>query len=253
MRTIIMALAVLLTMISCGDNNAEVVANAVSAICSNVVGPEAIHWDLENGIPRTEFPNGVTPTVSNIGGVFSHSQWPLLGFNYPVGWTPEELSGVYTVGVNLYRNDNQAIWRQIAYPTATNATVVSVREFELDAIEGFFNLPNITANDFICERDDVVTTVPGINIAYSNRMFRKGGFTGMVISSLTFGSSIPSPQANVKVAVAPTNEFPTQVFETFLAIEFQFLIRDPDSPLSDRDGDGTPDVYDAEPDNPLAW
>jgi hypothetical protein len=75
--------------------------------------------------------------------------------------------------------------------------------------------------------------------------------TALVIVSLTAGDNFPSSQANVKVSVAPTNEFNDRVWDTFLAIEWQLLFGNPDTLYDgDRDNDGTPDIYDNFPDDP---
>jgi len=52
----------------CGEDDVLGVANAASTICSNVNGAEAIHWDLEHGIPRTDLSGGIPPNVDVIGG-----------------------------------------------------------------------------------------------------------------------------------------------------------------------------------------
>src|ERR1041384_4045158 len=67
-----------------GNNN----ANATSQICNQVKGTEAVYWDLMNGIPRTDIPGGL-PTISTVGGTYSHPSYPLLTFIYPPGYTPQ--------------------------------------------------------------------------------------------------------------------------------------------------------------------
>src|ERR1700761_8042182 len=67
------------------NNNA---IDATSHICGQVTGVEAIYWDLMNGIPRTDLPNGL-PTVTNPGGTYIHPSFPLLTFIYPSGYTPQ--------------------------------------------------------------------------------------------------------------------------------------------------------------------
>ncbi|MEZ5008435.1 MAG: hypothetical protein R2753_09845 [Chitinophagales bacterium] len=240
----------MITITSCGNDEVNQIANAKSNICSNVTGSEAIYWDLENGIARTDLPGGIPPQVDNIGGTFSHQDFPLLGFNYPVGWTPEQLRGNGTVGVNLMRTSGgQGIWRYVGYSVGNSATARQVRDAEINAFMSFFGLG--TSYDMVCSNANISTVASGINISVDNIMLRAGGMTGVVIVSVTFGSSIPIPQANVKVAVAPTNEFSDQIWDTFLAVEWQLLFGNPDTLYDgDSDNDGTPDIYDNFPNDP---
>lgn len=47
-----------------------------------------------------------------IGPTYTHPSAPLLGFFQHPGWTPTTIDGgIHNVGVNLIRDDNQAIWR----------------------------------------------------------------------------------------------------------------------------------------------
>jgi hypothetical protein len=64
-----------LSLASCGGDDStgpNQVRSATSQLCSNVVGAQAIFWDMSNGIIRTDLPGGVPPTVSIIGGNFFH-------------------------------------------------------------------------------------------------------------------------------------------------------------------------------------
>ncbi|MCP4123895.1 MAG: hypothetical protein GY751_19275 [Bacteroidetes bacterium] len=246
-RIIVPFLLICIIFQGCSEDDAFDVANAVSDICNNVTGAEAIHWDLENGIPRTDLPGGIPPNVDVIGGVYSHPVYPLLGFNYPPGWTPETINTSSAEGVNLIRNDNKAVWRWGGYFVQSGVTALQVRDFEVSSLLEFFNLG--TAFETVCVNSSNTTVAVGINISTSNILLRAGGSTALVASSITYGSSILTPKANVKVAVAPTTEFPTRVFDTFLAIEFQLLIGNSGTD-DDRDNDGTPDVYDNFPDDP---
>lgn len=249
-KSIFLLSIVVTLMTSCGEEEViDPVFTAKSEICNQIIGAEGLYWDLENGVIRTDLPGGVPPQVDNIGGTFSHTDWPLLGFNYPAGWTPEQISGQGTIGVNVYRNDNKGIWRSLAYSAASNATPRQIRDFEVNGVLDFFNLGNNF--ETVCDLTQTTSPVSGINITYDNIMLRSGSMTAVVISSLTYGSSILQPQANVKVAVAPTSEFSAEVFDTFLAIEWQLLFGNPDTLYDgDSDNDGTPDVYDNYPNDP---
>ncbi len=246
---LIVSIAFLLT--NCGkENNFQAqLASLSSNICDDISGAQSIYWDLSNGVIRTDLPGGIPPTVNNIGGVFSHDDFPLLGFSYPEGWTPEQLSGNGTVGVNLFRNNNQGIWRSVAFSNTNGASLRQIRDAEISAFMNYFGLG--TTYDIVCDNMQTNTIISGINVSTDNLLLQAGNMTAIVITSLTYGSAIPISQANVKVAVAPTNEFNEQVWETFLAIEWQFLFKNPDSLNDgDSDDDGTPDAYDNFPFDP---
>lgn len=249
--SLILFICIALLISSCGkeDLAKNQLANATSNICSGISGAQSIYWDISNGIIRTDLPGYVPPSVSNIGGTFSHTNWPLLGFNYPEGWTPEQLDGNGTIGVNLYRNNNQGIWRSVAFSNTNNLSVRQIRDAEINAFMNYFNLG--INYDKVCDKVQTVAVTEGINVSYDNILLQAGNMTALVICSVTFGNYIPIPQVNVKVAVAPTNEFNEQVWETFLAIEWQFLFKNPDTLYDgDSDDDGTPDAYDNFPNDP---
>src|ERR1043166_5719569 len=95
------------------SDNGNNPANLTSQICNQVTGTEAVYWDLMNGIPRTDIPGGL-PTISSVGGTYSHPSYPLLTFIYPPGYVPQTDPNQGYIGVNLYRNDNRSIWRYTA-------------------------------------------------------------------------------------------------------------------------------------------
>jgi len=136
----------------------------------------------------------------------------------------------------------------MGYFVQSGTTAQQVRDFEVSSLLDFFNLG--TAFETVCTNASIVTTVPGINVSYSNILLRVGGSIALVSTSVTFVSSIPTPKANVKVSVSPTTEFPSRVFDTFLAIEFQLLIGNSTGSDDDFDNDGVPDVFDNFPEDP---
>src|ERR1043165_8183184 len=118
-----------------GDNNNP--ANLTSQICAQVTGTEAVYWDLMNGIPRTDIPGGL-PTISSVGGTYSHPSYPLLTFIYPPGYVPQTDPNQGYIGVNLYRSDNRSIWRYTAVFLSGNYSPQTVVASEITGLRTFF-------------------------------------------------------------------------------------------------------------------
>ena len=218
---------------------------AVSNLCGNVVGMEAIIWDMYNGIPRTD---NVLPPPFPVGPSFTHRGAPLLGFHHPVGWTPTEINGgIHNIGVNLIRDDNQAIYRSQQVNAPGNFTAAGVRDTEIQEIRNWLGLQGAQLQ-VVCSNDAQGAVGGGFVASASNIMFRIGSHTAIVVAN-----TIPlgiSTSITVKVVVAPTAEFPARALDTFIAIDWQMNLGE-NANLFDRDGDGWRDGVDAEPDNPF--
>lgn len=238
----------------CGDDPAVVPgvagggpATATSTLCEGITGGEAILWDLYNGVPRTD--NGLPPAIPSPNQPYGHPSFPALGFFYPTGWTPETIDGgIHDLGVNLLRNDGTAIWRQHTTTVAGTVAARDVRDNELGALMAFFGL-NGQAVTAICTNEGTFDAGGGIPVSVSNGLFRVGGQTAVVVSSVTSFSGTGSSAVRRQVVSAPTAEFSARAMDTFLAIDFQMIVGDSRN-LFDRDGDGWRDGVDEFPDDP---
>lgn len=242
-----------LCLFSCNRTQIDPSANAVSQICTDIVGPEAIYWDVRNSVPRGDLPGGV-PTIKNLGGQFTHPGFPLLGFTYPTGWAPETLtdpSGT-TVGVNLLRQDNQAIYRWVSYQAANFVSVEDVLTFEINGMLDFFGNPGTIQR--VCINQATDNSLGNIVRSAASRLIRAGNLSAIVNVNLTYVDGLPTTFINVQITAGPTAEFNTLIVDTFLPIDWQMLINPSDSSVfDDSDGDGVNDVYDRFPQDPSRW
>ena len=250
-RTILRCAGVVLlswTLVACGDSGAQSAANATSTICPDVRGAEAILWDLYNGIPRVDT-SVLPPDIPPVGGSYSHPAFPLLGFIYPPGWAPQTIAGgIGQVGVNLIRQDNQAIWREESLTVNGVPGVQTVRDTEFQSLLAFLG-QQAGQVQTVCENAGQTDAGGGIIVSFSNIMIRVGNSTAVINASVTPFPGLPNSSVRVKVVASPTAEFPDRAIDTFLAIDWQMLIGD-SSNLFDRDGDGWRDRVDEFPDDP---
>jgi hypothetical protein len=233
----------------CGDSGSnQSAASATSNLCPNVTGTEAILWDLYNGVIRTDV-SVLPPPVPAPGGSYSNPVFPLLGFIYPDGWAPTTTSGGFQqVGVNLIRQDQQAIWRQDTQVINGVIPARDLRNIEIDQLLAFLGQPEAQAQT-VCVNEGSGDAGGGIIVWFSNIMLRVGNHTAVIAASVTPLPGLPTSSVRSKVLASPTAEFPTRAIDTFLAIDWQMLIGD-SSNLFDRDGDGWLDGVDEFPDDP---
>lgn len=234
---------------SCGGNgNDQSAASATSNLCPNVGGTEAILWDLYNGIIRTDV-SVLPPPFPTGGGSYTHPAFPLLGFIYPGGWTPETTSGGFQqVGVNLIRQDQQAIWREDAQVLGGAPSAHELRDFEIQTLLQFLGEAG-TQPEVVCINEGSGDAGGGIIVSFSNVMIRFGNHSAVITASVTPLPGLPNSNVRSKVVASPTAEFPSRAIDTFLAIDWQMLLGD-NSNLFDRDGDGWRDGVDEFPDDP---
>lgn len=229
-----------------GDTNNNL-NNFTSQICNGITGPTAIYWDYANGIPA---PLTQIPILKNTSGQFIHSQLPYIGFPMPQGFTAIEVNNpqTQTLGVNVIRNDNAVVWRYV--PTSNFPANSSVNDIIATEINSMFSFYGFNGNfDVLCSETKSVNQTGNIITTFSGRLIRFGNFTGLVWINVTQVQGLANFFVSTSVSSGPTNEYNNLVMETFLPLSFQLLVTDRDN-LSDRDGDGTPDIYDREPDNP---
>jgi len=183
-----------------------------------------------------------------------------LSFVYGVNWNPTEIAENFSasngfigsrVGVNLMRQDSQALWRYLYQGPLSNITGRDLRDAEMAKWLAFFGLQN-AAQEILCTNEGTNPGTAGAVSTYSNIMFRAGAMTFVFANSATLipGSTMSSGLS--KVAIAPTIEFQDRALDTFLAIDWQLLIGD-NKNLVDSDGDGYRDGVDNFPNDPTRW
>ena len=237
----------LLASCSSDNNNDENPTNATSKICNNVTGPTAVYWDYSNGLatPLTQ-----APLLKNTNGQFIHSQLPYIGFPMPQGYTATEVNipQTQTLGVNVIRNDNAVVWRYV--PTSTFPANFSANDIIATEINSMFNFYGFNANfEVLCSETKSVNQTGNVITTFNGRLIRFGNFTGLVWIIVTQIEGLASFFVTSSVSSGPTNEYNNLVMDIFLPLSFQLYVNDRGT-LSDRDGDGVPDIYDREPDNP---
>ncbi len=218
-------------------------AGATSQFCSNISGPLAIEYDVQSGGITTALTT--VPVVATIGGSFTHPDFPLLSFIYPTGWTPETIQGPQTVGVNLVRDDQQAIWRWVSAQIANGMSTRMVLDLEVEQMRQFLGATG--SAETICITEGGGATVPGVNNQSSSTVVRWDSFTAIIAVSATFVDGLPAGAGVVVAAGGPTAEIDALIFNTFLPIHFQLLVG---NGLKDSDGDGVYDSNDNFPSDP---
>lgn len=230
-------------------------AQAFSTICPELTGNLAILWDVYNGVTRTD---DVLPPAVPSGPTFVHPHDATLAFSHPTGWTPEVIGdGLYSTGVDLMRDDEAALWRQVQTIAQTTPRAEHVRDLELDALLTHLGLEGGPIES-LC--DNTITGEAGDDLRFSSStlIFRAGEHTAVVHATVIpfpftdgpFGG-LGTASVRVKVCLAPTAEFDTRALDTFLAIDWQLRTSD-DATIFDRDGDGWHDAVDAAPADPDA-
>lgn len=249
LRRVQSALALLLC-IGCGGGEEETPVGAAperqSSLCADLSGNEGLAWDIYNGTVVAD--PSLPPPFPVGGGTYSHSTLPLLGFSFPGGWAAFEDPTVGVVGVDLIRDDERAAWRYRAGTVNGFAQADSVLGGELEGLAGFVGAV-VGQTNFVCTSSSTAQPALGISTEFSGAFVRMAEATALVTVSVTRVDGLPTSQVFVRSMVAPTGEFSARAYDTFLAIDWQFLAGNT-SNLRDRDGDGWPDGIDTFPDDP---
>ena len=232
----------------CSDNSTNSTANLQSEICGNVRGGEAVFWDIMNGVPRGDIPGGV-PTIKNPGGTYIHPTIPLLGFQYPAGYTPQTDFTQNAIGVNVIRNDNGSIWRQTQIAVLNPVRARDVLATEINTLLAFFggnanNIQVVCSNEGTRPSDQLA---PGFVVDFANRFIRFNGVSAVITASVTFTPSGLNSIVIQKMA-SPTDQFENEILNTYLPISWQLLFTNGGE--RDSDGDGVPDNRDLCPNTP---
>lgn len=250
MKKIFSILALFLTITSC-NNDEEIVPDLSNRTALNggvIRGAAGLYWDLSTGIPRTDLPGFMPPSVRQAGGSFLHRDWPSLSFEYPAGYRAVEIRGPQTAGVDLIRQDNQVIWRWLTTTTNGFPSARQLRQQEVGRMLQFYGLNNNNLELVDLDEKEAVLA-PGIVARRSISMVRSGQITALVSAEVTHVQGLPTSSVTYRISSGPTDEYDQLVFDTFLAIEFQMLYASGGG-MIDSDGDGVADPYDREPNNP---
>ncbi len=234
-----------------GNNNSEILNNYVTQCndgVTTITGAKAAYWDNAKGIP---LPLTQVPLLDNIQGQFIHPQYPALGFPMPQGYNSipifDQTSG--TIGVDVRRNDNAAIWTYV--PTTSFTGNFTITDAVTIAVNKMFADMGYNGNDFEVECSE---TIPvnlggGVSRIYSARLINFGNFTGQTYAILTTVQGLGGiTYVSIATSAGLTNEYNSLVRDIFLPLNFQLLVNDGGE--LDSDLDGTPDVDDAAPNNP---
>ncbi len=223
------------------NNDPNDLRNFTSQICENITGPTAAFWDSSHGLP---LPLTSIPTLSNPGQQFIHSQYPALGFTMPQGYTAsEDQNGL---GVNVIRNDNQAVWRYV--PGLTGSGEIAILDIVAAEINQLFTFYNFTGDfEVVCTQNTISNQGTFIKNT-SSRLLRFNGITALVGVNTHFDASLGLTFASITTTTGPTIEYDNLVMEVFLPISWQLLIIDDN--VRDSDLDGTPDNQDNFPFDP---
>lgn len=252
-------LAIIILLASCsknddnGDNNNQLGLANFQTTCTNgngnsqITGPTGAYWEYAKGnnIPLNRLPILKNPQLTN----YSHSNrlLPPLVIVPPVDYQASDYinNSTQAHGMQIIRNDGFAVWRYV--PTSDyqlNSNPDFILETEIKTVTNAFGFNGEPTT--ICD-ETKVTQIPGLTIVFRARLIEFGN-----IRALIWINALPSSFSTIvssSVSAGLSNEFDTLVTDIFLPLSYQLLINDNGS-LSDRDGDGTPDIYDSEPDNP---
>lgn len=217
----------------------------ISAICPEISGARAIYWD---GAHNRATPLSQIPTLSNPGQQFIHPQYPALGFTMPQGYTAQEITDSQTgaIGVNVFRNDNNVVWRYI--PSASFPGQVPINDivaFEVNQIKSFYEVTSTEVK--ICE-EQATSFEFGFETNFASRLLVFDNVTAQLIIQTHYMQNLNRTFVSVTLASGPSTEFGALVMDTFLPIHWQLMVISDD--VRDSDLDGTPDNQDAAPFNP---
>lgn len=217
-----------------------------SELCDEVRGMEALAWDYYNGVIVLD--PSLPPPIP-VGGTYSHTDFPLLGFSYPADWTPTELRDVGVMGVNLIRDDDRAIYRYATVFMQGAPTVEQVVDLEVQAVRDYMALTG--EGGVVCRNRVTAETSPGTNIIadVNNVLVRIEDQSLILNASVTTVPGVPQRSIMVRLVSARTAEFPERLYDTFIAIDWQMLLGG-GGDERDRDGDGYWDNLDNFPDDP---
>lgn len=243
-------------LVSCGTNLASPVpgpsselqptfpsasANATSFLCDNTQGIEALYWDFSNGLARGDYPLTSHMIPTPVGGHYQHPNHPLFNFTFPSRWQPFTLSDALgrTMGANLVRQDQRAVWRwvQTQIPYAVSARWVL--NAELNQMLGILGIRQPV--EIVCFRD--------INQGAVAALIRAGEYTANInvqITRIPLAGGMEFVSLGIQLVAAPTAEYNAVTNNVFFPVTGQLKVAggttNPEcSDGEDNDGDGKRD------------
>lgn len=213
-----------------------------STLCPEARGGLAAYWDWLNG----EFhPLAQIPTAGPGWIPYQHTGYPLLGFLHPADWTPFQIAAEQTVGVDLVRNDQRAVWRFLGTWTDVSPGARALRDADVSLALQFAGNPGPVRT--VCVNEAQATLAPGIVASGSNIALQAGPVTIIVIARATVMEGLGGGQVIWNTIIAPTAELDQLAFGVFLPVHFQLFVG---QSTQDSDLDGVPDSTDAAPNDP---
>jgi len=249
LKNLLRLMVLLLILSSCSDddgavNNTQNITNRPSS-CENAVGYAGLYWDFSNALPT-----GLSevPLIQNPGQQFIHSLQPLLGFTIPQGFTAFEITDpqTQTIGVNVFRNDDQVLFRWVPQSTVLGQQIPSqsIIANEINTMLGFYGFngtPEVLCTEF---NQQIFATIP---MEFNARLLRFDGRVAQVWVVTTYAAS--STYITISVVTAPEAEYNAQVANTFLPINFQLYVNESGG-IVDNDMDGFDILRDPDDNNP---
>ena len=227
-------------------NDGGISENERSQLCAQARGGLAVYWDWFNG---TYHPLNQQPTPGPGWSQYFHPTYPLLQFLHPPNYTATTITvpiGQIVHGVDVARNDGQAVWHWIGVYGDVSPGNQAWLDFHLGAVMQELGAAGTPRT--VCTNQATGSPAPGIFISYMSRAVEVDGFTIVVAAMLTAVEGVNGGQIWLGTAAAPTNQFTREVEETFLPIHFQLFVGN--NNIQDSDGDGFPDDEDDYPYDP---
>lgn len=251
-RVTIAALALGIGIAACGDGGLGPNPQAITELCDEIFGLEAVYFDLVNGVPRGDLPPTAFTIPFNIDftqSPYSNSTSLLLGFSVPQGWTVSDavdFSGFAIPGTvaaaDLVRNDSRAVWRytlnaQITGPFTSAAIVQS----EVNAVLGTVGNPTPITDP--CSINVQRQGILGPE-SIAARVLRAGDFTVVARTHVIQVTGVSAFHSSF-VSIAPTSEHERVITDIFVPMITQLYGGGTDpaacSDGVDNDGDGAID------------
>ncbi|MEO0811820.1 MAG: hypothetical protein AAFY60_03085, partial [Myxococcota bacterium] len=139
-------------------------------------------------------------------------------------------------------------WRYLFATVNGAASASAVLGAELESLAAF-NESVVGTTQFRCTNEGGSQPAIGIAAEFSNALVEMNDSVALVTTSVTRVEGLPTSQVFIRAMTAPSAEFDERAYDTFLAIDWQFLVGE-SSNLTDRDGDGWLDGVDEFPDDP---
>ena len=215
------------------------------------VGPTSAYWEYAKGNP---IPLNQLPVLQNPQAAFSYSHsnkaLPPLTLTPPQGYQAIDYVNPNTnpFGVNIIRNDGAVVWRYVPISTyPANFSDSNILDTEVNNVTNAFGFSG--NYNILCEATPIVFNEFGIARVFRARTIEFNNTTALIWIAATYVEGLFTVSVASSVSAGPSSEYANLVTDIFLPLSFQ-LYPSGGSPLSDRDEDGTPDIFDPEPDNP---